>query len=76
MDNIIQAQGSRGIVEFRPRHVGKPMFHAHVSEFTELGWMGHFNVVKPEDFVAALRDVGMSEHWDYLALNSNTSVRA
>jgi FtsP/CotA-like multicopper oxidase with cupredoxin domain len=76
VDNIIQVQGSRGIVEFRPKHVGKPMFHAHVSEFTELGWMGHFNVVKPEDFVAAVHSVGMNEHWDYLALNSSTSVRA
>jgi FtsP/CotA-like multicopper oxidase with cupredoxin domain len=76
VDNIIQAQGSRGIIEFKPRYTGKPMFHAHVSEFTELGWMGHFSVVKPEDFQAAVRDVGMNEHWDYLACNSNTSARA
>jgi FtsP/CotA-like multicopper oxidase with cupredoxin domain len=76
VDNIIQAQGSRGIIEFRPRHIGKPMFHAHVSEFTELGWMAHFNVVKPEDFKAAVEAVGMNERWDYLALNSNTSGRA
>lgn len=76
VDNIIQAQGSRGIVEFRPKYTGKPMFHAHVSEFTELGWMGHFNVVKPEDFVTAMRDVGMDESWDFASLNSNTSVRA
>ena len=76
VDNIIQSQGSRGIIEFRPKHIGKPMFHAHVSEFTELGWMGHFNVVKPEDFAAAVHAVGMNERWDYLALNSSTSVRA
>ena len=40
------------------------MFHAHVSEFAELGWMGHFNIVKPEDFPAALAQVGMDETWD------------
>lgn len=76
VDNIIQAQGSRGIVEFRPKYAGKPMFHAHVSEFTELGWMGHFNVVKPEDFDQALRDVGMNSTWSEYSLNSNTSVRS
>jgi FtsP/CotA-like multicopper oxidase with cupredoxin domain len=76
VDNIIQAQGSRGIIEFRAKHRGKPMFHAHVSEFTELGWMGHFNVVKPEDFPAALREAGINAHWDHLSRNSNTSVRA
>jgi hypothetical protein len=38
--------------------------------------MGHFNVVKPEDFKAAVNAVGMNELWDYLAHNSNTSVRA
>ncbi len=76
VDTIVQAQGSRGIVEFRARRLGKPMFHAHVSEFTELGWMGHFNAVKPEDFQAALQAAGVNAHWDYLSRNSNTSVRA
>jgi FtsP/CotA-like multicopper oxidase with cupredoxin domain len=76
VDNIIQAQGSRGIIEFRAKHVGKPMFHAHVSEFTELGWMGHFNVVKPEAFQDALHEVGLSEAWDHAALNSNTTKKA
>lgn len=63
VDNIIQMQGSRGIIEFRPRYIGKPMFHAHVSEFTELGWMGHFNVVRPEDYAKAVAEVGMDQAW-------------
>jgi FtsP/CotA-like multicopper oxidase with cupredoxin domain len=76
VDDIVQVQGQRGILEFKYKHTGKPMFHAHVSEFTELGWMGHFNVVKPEDFAVALREVGMDEAWNDASLNSNTSVRA
>ena len=70
VDTIIQMQGSRGIVEFRPKHIGKPMFHAHVSEFTELGWMGHFNVVRPEDFAQAVAGVGMDQAWIDKSANS------
>jgi FtsP/CotA-like multicopper oxidase with cupredoxin domain len=44
-DTIIQGQGQRGILELRFPHTGKYMFHAHVSEFAELGWMGFFEVV-------------------------------
>jgi FtsP/CotA-like multicopper oxidase with cupredoxin domain len=43
-DTIIQGQGERGILELRFPHPGKYMFHAHVSEFAELGWMGFFEV--------------------------------
>ena len=38
-------QGQRGILEWRFPHPGKFMFHAHQSEFTELGWQGFFEVV-------------------------------
>jgi hypothetical protein len=38
-------QGQRGILEWRFPHAGKFMFHAHQSEFTELGWQGFFEVV-------------------------------
>jgi FtsP/CotA-like multicopper oxidase with cupredoxin domain len=41
-DTISQMQGERGIVEIVFPAPGKYMFHAHVSEFTELGWMGFF----------------------------------
>lgn len=64
VDTIMQAQGQRGILEFRFRWPGKYMFHAHVSEFAELGWMGFFNAVQPEDFASALADVGLDEEWD------------
>jgi manganese oxidase len=44
-DTKVFGQGERGIMEFRYRFPGRFMFHAHVSEFAELGWMGIFEVV-------------------------------
>jgi manganese oxidase len=44
-DTVMQCQGQRGILEWRFPKPGKFMFHAHQSEFTELGWMGFFEVV-------------------------------
>jgi manganese oxidase len=43
-DTKMFAQGERGIMEFRYDFPGRFMFHAHVSEFAELGWMGLFDV--------------------------------
>ncbi|MFE3442776.1 multicopper oxidase domain-containing protein [Nocardia sp. NPDC059180] len=43
-DTIVQGQGQRGICELRFPHPGKFMFHAHKTEFAELGWMGFFEV--------------------------------
>ena len=43
-DTRIFGQGERGIAEFRYDFPGQFMFHAHVSEFAELGWMGLFDV--------------------------------
>jgi manganese oxidase len=43
-DTKVFGQGERGIMEFRYGFPGKFMFHAHVSEFAELGWMGLFDV--------------------------------
>ena len=43
-DTKIFGQGERGILEFRYGFPGKFMFHAHVSEFAELGWMGLYEV--------------------------------
>ena len=43
-DTKIFGQGERGILEFRYGFPGNFMFHAHVSEFAELGWMGLFDV--------------------------------
>ncbi|MGE5690672.1 MAG: multicopper oxidase domain-containing protein [Pseudomonadota bacterium] len=44
-DTVMQCQGQRGVVEVTFAHPGLHMFHAHQSEFTELGWMGYFEVV-------------------------------
>jgi FtsP/CotA-like multicopper oxidase with cupredoxin domain len=44
-DTVIQGQGQRGILEVRFPYPGRYMFHAHVSEFAELGWTGFFEVV-------------------------------
>jgi manganese oxidase len=43
-DTKVFGQGERGIMEFRYNFPGLFMFHAHVSEFAELGWMGLFDV--------------------------------
>jgi FtsP/CotA-like multicopper oxidase with cupredoxin domain len=43
-DTKVFGQGERGIMEFRYNFPGRFMFHAHVSEFAELGWMGLFDV--------------------------------
>ncbi len=43
-DMVMLAQAERHILEFRYKLPGKYMFHAHQSEFTELGWMGMFEV--------------------------------
>ena len=43
-DTIAQVQGQRGILELRFPYPGKFMFHAHKTEFAELGWMGFFEV--------------------------------
>jgi FtsP/CotA-like multicopper oxidase with cupredoxin domain len=43
-DTVMLCQGQRGIAEWRFPTPGKFMFHAHQSEFTELGWQGFFEV--------------------------------
>ena len=42
----MQCQAQRGIIEFTydAHETGMYMFHAHQSEFVELGWMGFFDV--------------------------------
>jgi len=44
-DTVMLCQGQRGIIEIDFHNTGRFMFHAHQSEFTELGWMGFFEVV-------------------------------
>lgn len=47
VDTIMQCQAQRGILEFtfKDHEPGLYMFHAHQTEFAELGWMGFFRVV-------------------------------
>ena len=47
VDTIMQCQAQRGILEFtfENHEPGLYMFHAHQTEFAELGWMGFFRVV-------------------------------
>lgn len=46
VDTIMQCQAQRGILEFSfaDFEPGLYMFHAHQSEFAELGWMSFFDV--------------------------------
>ena len=44
-DTVMQCQGQRGVLEIEFAATGLHMFHAHQSEFAELGWMGYFDVV-------------------------------
>jgi FtsP/CotA-like multicopper oxidase with cupredoxin domain len=48
VDTIMQCQGQRGILEFnyKGHETGLYMFHAHQSEFAELGWLGMFDVAE------------------------------
>ena len=43
-DTVMLCQGERGIIEIEFANTGLFMFHAHQSEFAELGWMGFFDV--------------------------------
>jgi FtsP/CotA-like multicopper oxidase with cupredoxin domain len=43
-DTIMLCQAERAVLEVRFPFTGQFMFHAHQTEFTELGWMGLFEV--------------------------------
>ncbi len=48
VDTITQTQAQRGIIEldYSDHEPGLYMFHAHQSEFAELGWMSFFEVTE------------------------------
>jgi len=43
-DTISMGQAERHMIEFSYREPGEFMFHAHQTEFVELGWMSRFRV--------------------------------
>ena len=43
-DVVTMGQGERAVIEFTYNHTGRFLFHAHQSEFSELGWLGQFEV--------------------------------
>ena len=43
-DIVTLGQGDRGMVEFKYPFPGQFMFHAHINHFSDLGWIGFFNV--------------------------------
>ncbi len=74
VDTIMQTQAERGIVEVSYDELGQFMFHAHQSEFAELGWMGKFNVVKPGNFQKAMQDANIQNPawWNEHAVDGQT----
>jgi FtsP/CotA-like multicopper oxidase with cupredoxin domain len=48
-DTLMLCQGERAIIETTFRYPGDFMFHAHQSEFAELGWMGLFRASEAGD---------------------------
>jgi FtsP/CotA-like multicopper oxidase with cupredoxin domain len=63
-DTVMQGQGQRGVLELEFPYVGDYMFHAHKTEFAELGWMGFFRVGGERDRKrqpAAFHDAGEME---------------
>ena len=45
-DTAMFCQGERAMLEFRYKFPGNFVFHAHQSEFSELGWFGTFEVTE------------------------------
>ena len=45
-DTISMGQAERHMLEFTYRDPGHYMFHAHQSEFVELGWLSAFEVME------------------------------
>lgn len=72
VDTIMQCQAQRGLVEFSYRWPGMYMFHAHQSEFAELGWMGFFKALTPADWANGLVEAGVDADWDRRGIAGST----
>lgn len=63
-DVVTMGQAERHILEFTYDRPGQFMFHAHQSEFNQLGWMGIFDVTEdglPSEPFAAARHLGLCQ---------------
>ena len=72
VDTIMQCQAQRGLVEFSYRWPGRYMFHAHHSEFAELGWMGFFKALAEADWANGLAEAGVDADWDQRGVAGST----
>ncbi|MBI4512889.1 MAG: multicopper oxidase domain-containing protein [Gemmatimonadetes bacterium] len=52
-DTVLMCQGERHILEFTLERPGLHLFHAHQSEFAELGWLGFFDAQTAESMAGA-----------------------
>ncbi len=48
-DTMMLTQGERAVLELTYKLPGRFLFHAHQSEFAELGWVGIFDVQEAPD---------------------------
>ncbi len=59
-DIVTMGQGERHILEFRLKFPGQYMFHAHQSEFSELGWLGIFEASESGTAGGAFVEAGLA----------------
>jgi manganese oxidase len=67
-DIVTLSQGDRGIMEFSYPYPGRYMFHTHINEFADKGWMSFFNVVANNSTSSSTGMVGSG----YGVANNNT----
>ena len=72
VDTIMQCQAQRGLLEFSYRWPGRYMFHAHQSEFAELGWMGFFGALAEADWANGLAEANVDADWDLRGVAGST----
>ena len=61
-DTVIMGQAERSVLELKFPFTGEFMFHAHKTEFAELGWMGLFAVEDKKDTAQRESPVPGSRH--------------
>lgn len=54
-DITVMGQGERSILDIRFKYPGMYMFHAHKTEFAELGWTGLFEVMDDKEMEGMMK---------------------